>query len=60
MDEDQLFAPPMEPPPVKRSETGLILERLDRMPTRADLYQVAFLGMAGGACLTQALMILFR
>jgi len=56
MDEDQLIAPPFEPPTQKRqSDTELIMARLAAMPTREHLWRAVLIGMLGGACLTQLL-----
>jgi hypothetical protein len=61
MDEDQLIAPPFEPPsPKRQTDTELITARLKRMPTREDLWRAVLLGMLGGACLVQLFSLAFR
>ena len=63
MDEDQLIAPPFEPPPApKRRQTDaeLIMAQLARIPTRGDLWRAVLMGMLGGACFTQVLSHLLR
>jgi hypothetical protein len=60
MDEDQLyFRPPEAPAPKRQSDTELIMARLARMPTRAELWRAALMGMLGGSALTISLALVF-
>jgi hypothetical protein len=65
MDEDQLYVvtPPQRPPrrvPADTIAGEWLAEKLDQIPTRREMYRVALLAMATGACLVQCLAWLFR
>jgi hypothetical protein len=64
MDEDQLYvvSPPHNPSRrVPDTVSGeWLAERLAELPTRKEIYRVALLGVATGACLVQCLAWLFR
>jgi hypothetical protein len=65
MDEDQLYVvAPLHTPPRRVPDTVVsgewLAEKLEQIPTRKEMYRVALLAMATGACLVQCLAWLFR
>jgi hypothetical protein len=64
MDEDQLYVvPPTHNPPRRVPDTvsgEWLAERLAELPTQKQMYRVALLATATGACLVQCLAWLFQ
>jgi hypothetical protein len=61
MDEDQLYEPPLIPPPrTEFAPADPITARLAQLPTRVEMYRAVLLGVTAGAGLVQCLAWLFR